>query len=121
MLYTIQIEADDLTDTINKLSTCSDIKIIRFGPAETPVKRARPVVGAKPHIKTPADMKGQIAFLYSLFEDGKTYRPYDLTDRFGEQYPHLRNPYGSIAPLLSSLHARGFIQKSDDGYYRNDK
>lgn len=117
MKYNIQFEAEDLAEVIQKLSSCTDVKLLSFGPAEQLKTVAkRPVLGRNPRIKTPAQLSGQAAFTYSLFSD-KPLRQIDLVEAFAKQYPHLVNPFNSLSPLIRTLAARGFIIKDSSGGY----
>lgn len=117
MKYNIQFEAEDLAEVIQKLSSCTDVKLLSFGPAEQLKTVAkRPVLGRNPRIKTPDQLTGQAAFTYSLFSD-KPLRQIDLVEAFAEQYPHLLNPFNSLSPLVRTLAARGFIRKDGSNGY----
>lgn len=117
MKFNLVIEADDLAQVIEQLSLCTNARVVSFVPI---VKEGpkRGLVGRKPSIHTPADLKGQAAFTYSLFDEHEPRRQHDVLAKFAEKYPHLDNPYNSLSPLVRTLAARGFLEKKDATGYR---
>jgi len=119
MRYTIELEATDLTEVVQKLMSCKGVELLKFAPTEeSEAKPLRPVVGRKSRVKTPDKLVGQPAFVYNLLEFDKPQVLPELVGRFSDEYPHLKDPGNSLAPVLRVLKARGFVDNTGEGYFK---
>lgn len=119
MRYTIELEATDLTEVVQKLMSCKGVQLLKFAPTEeSEAKSVRPVVGKKSRVKTPDKLVGQPAFVYNMLEFDRPQMLPELVDRFSAEYPHLKDPGNSLAPVLRVLKARGFVNNTGEGYFK---